>query len=76
MSLKETLILQLSQRANALSETRLAELNEFAEFLSFKEANLTTDSIMKLMDKSGAFNFVNEDPSVYTIDDCKEKYKP
>ncbi len=41
-----------------------------------KEEDISTNDLMKLSEKSGAFDFLNDkDEDIYTIDDLKVKYR-
>ncbi|MDZ4823453.1 MAG: DUF2281 domain-containing protein [Flavobacteriales bacterium] len=76
MSTKEALIKKLAQNIESLSEARILEVNDFAEFLAKKSGDdISSHDLARLAMEGQAFNFLNDEPDLYTINDCKVNYK-
>jgi hypothetical protein len=59
-----------------LPDTKIKEVNDFAEFLLSKiDDRITLEGIQKLTSDSKAFDFLKDDESLYSLNDLKEKYK-
>ncbi|NDC32012.1 MAG: hypothetical protein EBZ58_14010 [Bacteroidetes bacterium] len=73
---KETLIRDTINSMNKLPLEKVKEINDFAEFLLAKiDENLLTEGIHHLVSNSGSFNFLQEEPDLYTDLDLIENYK-
>ncbi|MCY7410280.1 MAG: hypothetical protein LH473_08410 [Chitinophagales bacterium] len=73
---KEEIIKKTAEKIGLLTENRLIELADFTDFLLRKqEEEMIQKGIQHLMETSGTYDFLNEDPVVYTLEDCKERYR-
>jgi hypothetical protein len=59
-----------------LPDLKIMEVNDFADFLLSKiDNNITLDGIQKIVSDSKAFDFLNDEEDLYSVNDLKEKYK-
>jgi hypothetical protein len=59
-----------------LPDLKIKEVNDFADFLLSKiDNNITLDGIQKIVSDSKAFDFLNDEEDLYSVNDLKEKYK-
>lgn len=73
---REKLIKKTIENLTKLSDQKIREVSDFAEFLLNKiENKLTTDGIQKLVSDSKAYKFLEDEDDLYTLNDLKEKYK-
>lgn len=73
--IRETIIERTIQIINQLPEDKALEIADFADFIIKKyEEQLLTDNIQKVVVESEAFNFLNEEDSIYSVSDLKERY--
>ncbi len=73
--IRETIIERTIQIINQLPEDKALEIADFADFIIKKhEEQLLTDNIKKVVVESEAFNFLNEEDSIYSVSDLKERY--
>jgi hypothetical protein len=72
---KEELLEHVLERCRKLPESQIAQLLDYAEFLAQKSENgALLKEISSLAEQSVSFDFLNEDPEIYTINDVKVKY--
>ena len=73
--IREAIIERTIQIINKLPEDKALEIADFADFIIKKyEEQLLTDNIQKVVVESEAFNFLNEEDSIYSVSDLKERY--
>jgi len=59
-----------------LPAAKVKEVNDFAEYLLNKiDDQLITEGIQKISSSSKSFEFLNNEPDLYSISDLKVKYK-
>ncbi|MCF8357125.1 MAG: DUF2281 domain-containing protein [Prolixibacteraceae bacterium] len=64
------------QKLNKLPDTKIQELNDFAEFLLNKiEDKIIVDGISEMASKSKVFEFLKDEADLYSVNDVIEKYK-
>ncbi len=73
---REALIKKTIDHLTKLPDQKLREVSDFAEFLLNRiENQLMTEGIQKLTSDSKAFEFLEEDEDLYSLNDLKERYK-
>ena len=73
--IREAIIERTIQIINKLPEDKALEIADFADFIIKKyEEQLLTDNIQKVIVESETFNFLNEEDSIYSVSDLKERY--
>ena len=59
-----------------LSDRQLQEVADFADFLLSKaQDQLLIEDIQQITREASAFNFLNEEPELYSVNDLKKVYK-
>lgn len=72
---KEELVNLTAKNLNRLPEDKLQEVADFINFLLWKaDDQILQEGIHKLASESGSFDFLNEEPDLYTLDDLKERF--
>lgn len=72
---KEELVNLTAKNLNRLPEDKLHEVSDFVNYLLWKgDDQFLQEGIHKLASESGSFDFLNEEPNLYTLDDLKEWY--
>jgi len=72
---KEELVNLTAKNLNRLPEDKLREVSDFVNYLLWKgDDQFLREDIRKLTSESGSFDFLNEEPDLYTLDDLKEWY--
>lgn len=74
---RETLIKKTMSHLVKLSDQKLKEVSDFAEFLLNRTENsILSEGIKKLTADSKAFKFLDEEEDdLYSVDDLKEIYR-
>lgn len=73
---KQILIKKTITNIQRLPATKVKEVNDFVEFLLNKIDNqITTQGIQEIASLSKSFDFLNQEPDLYSINDLKLKYK-
>lgn len=73
---REILIKKTIDNLAKLPDQKLKEVSDFAEFLLNKiESQLMTEEIQQLIAGSKAFQFLEDEEDLYSIDDLKERYR-
>lgn len=73
--IREAIIERTIQIINQLPEDKVLEIADFADFIIKKyEEQLLTDNIQKVVVESETFNFLNEEDSIYSVSDLKERF--
>ena len=74
--IREAIIERTIQIINQLPEDKALEIADFADLIIKKyEEQLLTANIQKVIIDSETFNFLNEEESIYSISDLKERYQ-
>jgi hypothetical protein len=74
--IREAIIERTIQIINQLPEDKALEIADFADFIIKKyEEQLLKDNIQKVVVESETFNFLNEEDSIYSVSDLKERYQ-
>jgi len=59
-----------------LPDVKIKEIHDFAEFLLMKiDDQILQQGIQELVSSSNAFNYLNEEEYLYSVNDLKESYK-
>jgi len=59
-----------------LSDQHVQEVADFTEFLLSKvQDQILIEGIQQITSESNAFNFLNEEPELYSVKDLKKVYK-
>jgi len=73
---RKVLIDNVISKIMLLPDTKIREVNDFAEFLLSKiDDKITLAGIQKLTSDSKSFDFLKDDESLYSLNDLKEIYK-
>ena len=73
---KDVLIKKAIKNIQRLPVTKVKEVNDFAEFLLNKiDDQMITEGIKKITSTSKSFDFLSNEPDLYTETDLKVKYK-
>ena len=73
---RQVLINSAVNKISKLPDTKLQEINDFADFLLSKiEDKLIVDNIQKLTSNSKSFDFLDDEEDLYDENDLKEKFK-
>jgi 3-hydroxyacyl-CoA dehydrogenase len=73
---REVIIKKTMDNLNKLPDQKLREVSDFAEFLLNRiDEAVITEGIQKLAGNSAAFEFLEEEEELYSVNDLKEKYK-
>lgn len=73
---RETLIKQAIKKLNQLPESKIQEINDFADFLLSKLDDIVLqEGIQKLASDSKSFEYLKEEEELYSVNDLKERYK-
>lgn len=72
---RQAIIDKTIQAINLLPQDKAVEISDFADFIIKKyEEKILTDNIQKLASDSKAFDFLNSEEDLYSLEDLKEKY--
>ena len=73
--MRETLINKTVKALSKLPNDKIKEVSDFTEYIFKKyEEETLQKGIEKLVSDSNAFQFLNEDEDLYTVNDIIEKY--
>jgi hypothetical protein len=73
--MRETLINKTIKTLSQLPNDKVREVSDFTEYILKKYEEETLQSgIEKLVSDSNAFQFLNDDEDLYTVNDIIEKY--
>jgi hypothetical protein len=73
---RQLLIDNAVNKIRQLPDTKIKEINDFAEFLLSKiDDKIILDNIQKLTSESKSFDFLNDEENLYDENDLKERYK-
>ena len=72
---REALLEKMIGRIEQLPTNRIQELNDFVEFISSRNDDiLITKGLQRLANSSKSFDFLDNAPELYTINDLKVKF--
>ena len=72
---RKVLIDNIICKINLLPDSKIMEVNDFADFLLSKiDDKITLEGIQKLTSDSKAFDFLKDEENLYSVNDLKEKY--
>jgi hypothetical protein len=73
---REILVREMVRNIKQLPTTRIREVNDFVEFM-LQKANdaLITEGLQQLSSSSSVYDFLDDEPDIYSINDLKVKYK-
>ena len=67
---REALLEKMIGRIEQLPTNRIQELNDFVEFISHRiDDALITEGLQRIANSSKTFDFLDNDPELYTIND-------
>lgn len=73
---RQILLEKVLKKIKLLPDSKLQEVNDFADFLlSRLDDRILTEGIRNLAADSKAFEFLNEEEDLYSVNDLKERYK-
>lgn len=73
---RDALIKVALDSLSKLSDQKIREVTDFAEFLLSKsEDSILVEGIQKMASESKSFDFLNDEEDIYTVADLKEIYK-
>ena len=73
---RETLIKQAIKKLNQLPESKIQEINDYADFLLSKlDDIILQEGIQKLVSDSKSLEYLKEEEELYSVNDLKERYK-
>ena len=73
---RQVLIDKTVNKIRQLPDTKIQEINDFAEFLLSKiDDRIMSENIQKLTSDSKAFDFLKDEEDLYDVNDLKERYK-
>ncbi len=73
---RQVLIDNAVNKIRQLPDTKIQEINDFAEFLLSKiDDRIMSENIQKLTSDSKAFDFLKDEEDLYDVNDLKERYK-
>ena len=72
---REVLMKKTFRRIEKLPTTRIREVNDFVEFIIRKTDNaLITEGLQQLSSCSHAYDFLNNEPELYSVNDLKVRF--
>jgi len=73
---RQVLIDKVLKKIKLLPDSKLEEINDFADFLLNRlDDRILTEGIRNMAADSKAFEFLNEEEDLYSVNDLKERYK-
>ena len=73
---REVLVKNTIGKIEQLSTKRVQEVNDFVEFIIQKTDDaMITEGLQKLSSVSHTYDFLNEEPELYTVNDLKVRYR-
>jgi len=73
---KEEILQKTTEILNNLPKESVKHINSYEDFILLQyEEYILQKGIEKLASESGSFDFLNEEPDLYTLDDLKERYR-
>lgn len=72
---KQAIIERTVEAINQLPVDKAEEISDFADFVRQRhEEQLLTEGVQGLIENSAAFDFLNNEEEIYSVDDLKEVY--
>jgi hypothetical protein len=72
---RDILIEDIVRKIKQLPESKIMEVNDFADFLLGKIDNaILQEGIQKITSESKVFKYLLDEEDIYTVNDLKEKY--
>ena len=72
---RQVLIDNTLNKIRLLPDMKIKEVSDFTDFLLSKiDDKIIQEGIQKLVSESKAFDFLNNEEDLYTVNDLKEKY--
>ena len=72
---REVLVEKTIHNIKQLPTTRIQEVNDFVEFIIRKvDDAMITEGLQQLSSSSRAFDFLRDEPEIYSVDDLKVRY--
>ncbi|BAU53469.1 hypothetical protein [Mucilaginibacter gotjawali] len=72
---KEVIIQKTVRTLKSLPAEKAEEISDFAEYVFKKhEENMLKNGIESLIEQSQAFQFLNDEEDLYSVEDIKEKH--
>jgi PDZ domain-containing secreted protein len=72
---KQAIIERTVEAINQLPVDKAEEISDFADFVRKRhEEQLLTEGVQGLIENSAAFDFLNNEEEIYSVDDLKEVY--
>ena len=73
---RQVLINNTISKIRQLSDTKIKEVNDFADFLLSKmDDQIIREGIKEMISDSKSYDFLKEEEDLYTVNDLKEIYK-
>ena len=73
---RQVLINNTISKIRQLSDTKIKEVNDFADFLLSKmDDQIIREGIKEMISDSKSYDFLKEEENLYTFNDLKEIYK-
>ncbi len=73
---RDLLIKKAIVNIQKLPDNKIVEVSNFIEFVLSKiDENLITEGLLKIATDSKTFNYLNDEPDLYSVSDLKEQYK-
>jgi len=73
---RQLLIDDAVDKIRQLPDTKIQEINDFADFLLSKiDDRIISENIQKLSSESKSFDFLKDEEDLYDVNDLKERYK-
>lgn len=73
---RQVLIANTIDKIKQLPDVKIKEINDFADFLLSKiDDKIILEGIQKMVSDSKAFDYLEEEENLYTVEDLKERYK-
>ena len=73
---RQVLINNAISKIRQLPDTKIKELNDFADFLLSKmDDQIIREGIKEMISDSKSYDFLKEEENLYTFNDLKERYK-
>jgi hypothetical protein len=72
---REVLVEETICKVKQLPTMRIQEVNDFVEFITQKtEDALITEGLQQLSSSSRAYDFLNSEPELYSVNDLKVRF--
>jgi hypothetical protein len=72
---REVLVKKTIDKIEQLPTTRIQEVNNFVEFIIQKfDDSLITEGLQQLSSHSNTYDFLYDEPDLYTVNDLKVKF--